>query len=98
MRTSVGRCGFTLVEMMVSIAVLAVSVSVVTMAVPTGRDDADPSWNNRLEMARRSAAEEGVGVVVVASDSVPNSSFVLPDGRVVEGPSNDAAGATEMGR
>lgn len=81
-----GRAGFTLVETLVSLAVLAVSLGVVTgTLVRAGQDTAvRDDWSARLEAGRSDAIETGRPVTVWPDSAHENPPVrFLPDGRVV---------------
>jgi prepilin-type N-terminal cleavage/methylation domain-containing protein len=84
-----GRAGFTLVELMVSMAVMALSFSVVAIALARDSDVGRPEsyWEAELRAARSSAIEQARPIVVWPDSAhrVPPV-LLLPDGRVVGDP------------
>lgn len=92
-----GRSGFTLVEVLVLLAVLGISLLVVSLTLPAvfGRDDPE-RWSERLLEGQRRAVETG-RPVVVQPDSAHRRAPVLflPDGRAVGPDADPLTGRTE---
>jgi prepilin-type N-terminal cleavage/methylation domain-containing protein len=85
------RTGFSLVELMVVMAIVSITAAVATLAVGSVGTEPSPrtEWARRLDEARSEAVERG-RAIVVRSDSTgayPSALF-LPDGRAV-GPDVD---------
>jgi prepilin-type N-terminal cleavage/methylation domain-containing protein len=76
-----GRGGFTLVEMMVAIAIMAVTASLAALAF---RDAAEPRVDRSAAVAAaRERAIEGRRAVGFSPDSGRTELRALPDGRVL---------------
>lgn len=95
------RAGFTLVELMVAMAVMGVALSVATGAIVAGLDanEAVDAWTELVRQRRSEAIAEGRPAVVWPDSAhVERPTLVLPDGRVVGGSSPwDRPGDSAMG-
>ncbi len=81
--TSRRPSGFSLVELIVAIAIMGIAATLATVAFRALARPAPESWERTRREARLRAVEEG-RQVVVASDSTPAAPVLfLPDGRVV---------------
>lgn len=83
------RAGFTLIELMVAMATIAVTLTIGSMALSSALSKEDSGGDTRrvrLEAARRQAIDDGDHVVVSSGeDSAATSILFLPDGRAVGG-------------
>jgi prepilin-type N-terminal cleavage/methylation domain-containing protein len=80
------RAGFTLVELVVVVAIVAITASIGGVAFLRVRDAREaPSMAALMQAARREALRRGVAVAVVdsAPGRAPRRAMALPDGRVV---------------
>lgn len=83
MNTPRSRAGATLLELVVTLAILAVAAAVVVPALRRAAD-APPTLNDRVAAARRDALEHGRAVTVQLRDSAgAHLLTAFPDGRVV---------------
>jgi prepilin-type N-terminal cleavage/methylation domain-containing protein len=88
---TLGRAGFTLVEMLVVLAILGVLAGVSVSALPSLRASTTPLLVDRLAAARRSAISSGIAVTITApapTTGEPRSWRFYSDGRAV-GPGVD---------
>ena len=82
---SVGRAGVTLVELIVTLALLAIVAGIVTVSFTRSRpgEDRDPALRT-LVTARREAIAAGHPVtVLITSEGRRHAVTALPDGRVL---------------
>jgi prepilin-type N-terminal cleavage/methylation domain-containing protein len=92
------EAGFTLVELIVALAVLATSLGIVSGALTSlAMEPEDPSaWPTRLKVARAHAINAGDAEVVWPDSAhVDPPALFLPDGRAVGATARAAAGSRE---
>lgn len=79
------RAGFTLIELIVALAIMSVSFAVVAIGISESLlADADPrDWTTQVAAARRQAVATGQLVVLDDSASTGHTVLFLPDGRAV---------------
>jgi len=75
--------GFTLVELIVVMAVMGLIATVSVVALGSLRQPTEPPWQLDLENARRVALRDGVAVSATSAARLQPPILFLPDGRAL---------------
>lgn len=94
------EAGFTLIELMVSMAIMGLVLGVATVALVPALDSAGAaaSGQDRLRLSRWTAIEEGRPLVVWPDSAHRDSpTLLLPDGRILGAPYERDAATDTLG-